>query len=546
MLKIWMPFTTDDRNIGLMTYKKMTIDNLSSANDDTFGKVGYGIGLFHCDQEEFENAWTIAMWVKRAAWTTNGSNDILCCKNTSASTYCQWYFSQVSGKLNIGVNAGAGSYSVPFTFTNNVWIHVAAVYDGKTVFLYGNGELLGSKELNSAMLTGCTNIGISCRSMKNDGSSYTGGNSYLSDFRIYSHALKDWEIKKIYNDMSFGIEGGLHLKATTNLMAGKDYSVSNLTTNCTTQNDADGGKYVMTTTRVGSYTSDSIRLQFPSTVGFTDGKDYSISYDYKVGAGSGNLHQGLDVNDGTPVVKVTDKESGMKRVEVIVESGTPHYSYSTYRFIDFNKIAQNSKYKIWRMQVEEGKTPTPYTPSHRDERYIDLSGIDNEIVPYNITQSGSSFYFNGTNAAIKIPLHKMISGGTWSINLWFYRPNGEFGTKSWETLVGGQSGFELEATSSSTKTLYVCPYSWGGGKFAYEADRWNMVTLTRTSSGSKLYINGSLVKSGSAGSMPTGDYFIGAWKTYAQQNFKGYIRNLSVFQKQLTDEDIMNLYIHGE
>ena len=83
------------------------------------------------------------------------------------------------------------------------------------------------------------------------------------------------------------------------------------------------------------------------------------------------------------------------------------------RFIDFNKIAQNSKYKIWRMQVEEGKTPTPYTPSHRDERYIDLSGIDNSIIPYNITQSGSSLYFNGVDSAIQIPLHKMISGGTW-------------------------------------------------------------------------------------------------------------------------------------
>ena len=552
MLKIWLPFDKEKRNIGLSEQCrdfKTTNFSIKSGSPIESKSCAFGYGLYHCDSDEFENDFTVATWVRKdTAWSV--TNSIVSVKNVDASNKYQWYMSIFSSTTQTGIrfNINNGGEWASYNFLRGTWYHVAGTYNGitKNYAIYVNGEQIKTGQSTAAKTTGCTNIGVCCRSTTPSGSAYTGDNLYISNFKIFSHELHDWEIKKLYNSCFYELESNIHLRATTNLMAGKDYSVRTLTTAASTTNDADGGKYINTGSRQGSYSSDSIRLEMPSTVGMIEGKDYSVSYDYKVGSGSGNLHQGLDVNDGTPTVVVTNKENGVKHVEVLIPSGCPHYSYNTYRFIDFNKIAQNSRYKVWRFQVEEGLDPTPYTPSNRDERFVDMSGFDNEVVPYNITQSGTSLYFNGTNSAIKVPITKIITGGTWSLNVWFYRPNGQFGTKNWETLIGGPSGFELESTSSSTKTAYICPYSWGGGKFAYEMDKWNMVTLTRTSSGSKLYLNGELIKSGSAGSVPNGDYFIGAWKTSTQQNFKGYMKRFSIYTKVLSDDDVMNLYLHNE
>ena len=89
-------------------------------------------------------------------------------------------------------------------------------------------------------------------------------------------------------------------------------------------------------------------------------------------------------------------------------------------------------------------------------------------------------------------------------------------------------------------------YSWTNSGYTYECDKWNMVTLTRTPSGSKCYINGVLKHNGTAGAVPNNNYFLGAWNTATQQNFRGYIRSASVYKRELTQEDITNLYIHNE
>ena len=571
-----MPLNKDLRNHGLILSYPTGSGEL--VDDNMFGKVWHTSGSGSIDtkipiSEWNTNSGSVAFggWIKVnlnelksvSAYSYTSTYGRMECSTIGASYYGGYGLNLLTNSIYTDgkvVSARMGAYlrhsstTIQALFPNNVifdeWHHYFTQFDfnKKTVYSYYDGEFVSSGSNVNLPQTALTrNFFINLGACWGGNANARSMPFYVHDVRLYNNLLSEHSIKELANSKVFEIHGGLHLKATTNLMADKDYSVSNLTTNCTTQNDADGGKYVMTTTRIGSYTSDSIRLQFPSTVGFTDGKDYSISYDYKVGAGSGNLHQGLDVNDGTPVVKVTDKESGMKRVEVIVESGTPRYSYNTYRFIDFNKIAQNSKYKIWRMQVEEGKTPTPYTPSHRDERYVDLSGFDNEVIPYNITQSGSSFYFNGVDSAIQIPLHKMISGGTYSINLWFYRPNGEFSSKGYESFFGGPSGFELDSKNGTgtTPCVYIIS-AFGSGSKTYECNKWNMVTMTRTPSESKFYLNGVLFKTGSAGTTPAGNYFIGAWVSRTQQNFKGYIKNFSVFNKQLSDNDVMNLYIHGE
>lgn len=171
----------------------------------------------------------------------------------------------------------------------------------------------------------------------------------------------------------------------------------------------------------------------------------------------------------------------------------------------------------------------------------------NGIVPYNISMSGNTIYFNGSTAAIRVPFTELQSG-TFTINTWFYKDS--FGPDRWETIFGGPSGFELEMKNASASTPVIVTYSWGTKQIPYSLNQWNMLTMTRTSGGTKFYLNGEYKQSGSAGSIPAtsstaGQYFIGAWKTYGGQNFKGYVKEFSIYSKELQASEISKLYEIG-
>lgn len=178
--------------------------------------------------------------------------------------------------------------------------------------------------------------------------------------------------------------------------------------------------------------------------------------------------------------------------------------------------------------------------------------IASGVIPYNVTTSGSDFYLNGSDAAIQIPFTDMQSG-EFTMNTWFYKDS--FGSKSWETIFGGPSGFELEMKRSNTNSPVIVPHSWEGSSISalditYALNQWNMLTMVRNTNKTMFYLNGEYKVSGSAGSVPAtsstaGQYFIGAWKTYDAQNFKGYIKDFQIYAKELQASEISQLYEIG-
>ena len=65
--------------------------------------------------------------------------------------------------------------------------------------------------------------------------------------------------------------------------------------------------------------------------------------------------------------------------------------------------------------------------------------------------------------------------------------------------------------------------------------------MTRTTSETKYYLNGELKLTGSAGTIPSGDYFVGAWKTSAQQNYKGKINDVRIYDTCLSANEIKEI-----
>ena len=115
-------------------------------------------------------------------------------------------------------------------------------------------------------------------------------------------------------------------------------------------------------------------------------------------------------------------------------------------------------------------------------------------------------------------------------------------SKTYETIFGGPGGFELELKISSTNTPVLYTYSWGRQQASYPLNNWNMLTMTRTSSETKFYLNGSQVLTGDAGSIPSGSYFIGAWNSSTQQNYKGLVQDFRLYTMILSEKDIKELY----
>ena len=100
----------------------------------------------------------------------------------------------------------------------------------------------------------------------------------------------------------------------------------------------------------------------------------------------------------------------------------------------------------------------------------------------------------------------------------------------------------MEARSSSSTSPLYRIHNWGGGTTPYNFNEWTLFTFVRTASDSKLYVNGQLKITGTTGTVPTGNYFIGSWSTATGQNFEGRMSDFRIYATALTADQVKQLY----
>lgn len=184
-----------------------------------------------------------------------------------------------------------------------------------------------------------------------------------------------------------------------------------------------------------------------------------------------------------------------------------------------------------------------------DNNIYDCSGYQNNgtivgtlSVNNNTSHYSKSILFNGTDACIRVPYKECNPDGIFTLNLWFYKD--ALGSKNYETLFGGPSGFEMDTRSgaSTTLSLYMTSTRGGNAFSPFSLSTWYMVTMVRNGTNEMYYINGELKKTIEAKSMPNGIYRIGAWASDTGQNYYGNISDFRIYATVLSDEDILDLY----
>ena len=150
--------------------------------------------------------------------------------------------------------------------------------------------------------------------------------------------------------------------------------------------------------------------------------------------------------------------------------------------------------------------------------------------------------FNGTDNCIQIGNWYNVFQNPFTINLWWKKE--VLGSKNYETLVGGGSGFEMDTRSNSAQMLSLYMTSTRGGNVysPFNFNQWYMVTMVNDGTNELYYVDGELVKTIEKKSMPNTDYFIGSWQTATKQNYCGLMSDFRIYATALSADQVLELY----
>lgn len=575
-LQVWLPLNGNLNNQGLA--------DINLTNTVTFatpGKIGQSclnsqLGWFAVPEMAGKKQMSFAYWVRLNAGTstnwldpfswysTNGTSDYRCRQefyyynsngNTEAMTTGVWYYN--------ASNSGVTQRNI------GQWYHYAFTIDYET----GITQFF----VDGTLWKTTTNA---------DKSHYIKGNNFLlresaldcsiNDFRLYDHCLSQKEVEEISKGLvlHYKLDDISNITATSSLhnliqngnanQGTEKWTNWGTATNRSIVNingknwfhhtsDASGNKY-------GGFNQDGTNEEIkPNT-------DYTISaLIYASGPTQVILWFHMRSTEGGANISQPSKTFTVSTTPTICtytfNSGT-NANYTINRFNIMigsrNNSSANDVY-VTDIIMTEGTTAVSYIPNPNDSAYIalgqnlnivyDSSGYGNHgtsissPVPSNNTiRYKNSLLFDGIDDAIQFPYNQINPSGIFTVNLWFYKS--ELGSKNYETLFGGPSGFEMDtrSNSSTTLSLYMASIRGGNAFSPFVLNTWYMITMVRDGINELYYVNGNLVKTIEAKSMPTGTYYIGAWNVSTSQNYKGNISDFRLYATVLTEEQIKELY----
>lgn len=546
-----------------------------NATVDNAGKIGKCYVCASGNHISFTNPITtsttdfaISCWVYITEYTSGYSNVFSSRTATSGKGLALWI---QSGSIRFD---DGEMWSVSNTFTLNTWTHICVTYSktsGKSIYV--NGNLIGSKttvgtlaNLRSELFIGYDHYGYYLGGKINDLRVWEGSTPSPKEVEILARGLV------LHYPLSLPMPN-LAKGSNTDSTSTNSFGFSEATGGSTRTIEYDGGipcaKITRNSTAHGSwsylwYSNWDRSAIKPSTT-------YTLSFDI-IGSGSGTIgFSGFMQGNATNNISAS-----VETIQNTFSAGKwSHLVFRTTTIADFTDkgtsqtIYMNCSYlhntDVWimmkNMKLEEGVNDTPWIPHTSDAGYSTMglgSTTEYDVSGYNYhgTKIGSPTYssdtpryststsFNGVDDCIQVPLNTFFpNAGSFTINLWLKKH--ELGSKNYETVFGGISGFEIDTRKNSSTTLsyYVTGNNRGlTVQSPLNFDTWYMLTMVCDGTNELYYLNGEYKKQIEKKGMPTGNYFIGAWNSATQQNFKGLISDFRVYATALTATQIAELY----
>lgn len=584
-LQIWLPLTDNDlQNRGV--YSKFAgvdaVVNTCNATIDNSGKLGkcynfanysgsgMSLNLSASGQAAFMNehinnhSWSMACWFQ-----------------TTASVSTPVFGLTYGLDLSVGAQTKVTLYNSSRTITCNAntatndgkWHHVAATYDVTTneIRIYIDGVLKNSVYYTSGYTYASSWTNTLAIGRNHNDSSANASYFYIgkmNDARIYDHCLSAKEVKEISKGLILNYKlDDEYIEATTNLAGmGAPDGWNNSGTCTRNSNDTSIPNIPESTCPVYSQietTAGQSAITFGISTSNLPSKTLTYSmWFWKTGTSTGNTIG--------PYVRSTKTNGNVGNFSYKGDTNfrnwpSDRWLYVTSTFTlpsDATTVyacaytgGLNEKFAFNGWQLEEKDHATPFVNGSRNNTIVyDCSGYGNHgtLAGAPTVTSGSGRYMNSYKATDSasciqtINLSNFIHDGYFSMSIWFKRTTGEYSTKPWETLFGGPSGFEYSSKYSSTNSPNLWAYSWGNQTVStYTCDEWYHTVMVRTPSDCKFYLDGELKYTGTAGSIPSGNYFFGAWSTAAGQNYRGHLSDARIYSTALSADDVLELYNTG-
>ena len=535
-LQVWLPLTKDLRNQGL---SNVTITN-NGATFNSAGKLG------GCYQTDGSHRIAISSFPWMSMKPDYNFSLFLWVKGTTTGWLIAaggWELLLQPTFIRIGLS-GNGQYPAQLTdtFDSNTWYHLGFTWEGATgqLKLYLNGSNVATSSVPST----------ADFSVNNPINLTYDGPRYINDFRIYDHCLSPMEVKRIsqglilhypLNRQGWGQENLDNFSSIANnwtmeSLNGSDYS------------DSSYGNVIKLVTNAAN---QRMYHNVISTL-WQNGQVYTVSFLAKADQNGRTCDMSRSIADFSPTFTLT---TNWKRYSgQITSTATPGGGTLSFRIIQ-----SGATIYITQIKLEKGEIATPYCPGSTDPDYTamglnstteyDCSGFCNNGTrtgTFNWTSNTPKYtvstQFNGTDNAIQTPdLTTLITDKNYTIACWFYKT--AIGTKSYQTIYGGPSGFELEARNGGGTDPQLVAWNWGKPIAAYEFNKWNHFVFVHSDSDCKIYLNGEYISTGTAkATNPSGNYFVGAWNASTSQNYEGLMSDFRIYATALSPTDVKSLY----
>ena len=546
-LSVWLPMTKDLRQQGL---SDVEVTN-NGAVFNLAGKLG-GCYLFDGSNDYLVGTYEAGAEVSFAAWvnlpTLPGGRHIFDARTSNGTGYQPMYLN--SSSIQIGCS-GSSYSSFTYTWVANTWYHICVTHNATEGKCYVNGILIGTSTAAKGINCGTCNFTLGSRCNQ---SNYS--NVKLNDVRIYDHCLSPMEVKELskglivhypLNRNGFGQENLVHNS--------NQFRVGGHASGVTPSVEEDGTYKVVAASGNSNYSSSWWKEITGIEDEFVEGENFTISFWIKSN----------DANKTNPPTIYLKSGMGYYSMKGTVSA---NYSqvYYTGTWKKANSLAPHlgwsglvGTYYICQWKIEKGSIPTPWCPNSSDAlattmglngtTEYDCSGFCNNGTrtgtfewTSNTAKYAVSTKFNGTDNAIQTPsLPTMITDKNYTIAVWIYKT--VIGSKGYQTIYGGPTGFEIEARNGGANEAKFVPWNWGKPMASYELNEWNHCVFVHSDADCKIYLNGEYIATGTAkASNPTGNYFVGAWNTATQQNFEGLMSDFRIYATALSADDVKNLY----